>query len=382
MSKHIAFLCLVLAAAALVLLSQAQQVQPPTQAPPAPGAPTYKKTYYPVPSHVRKRTSVLAAQTGYEWTFSVGCSMIPSEVDRIVTAFFLAAEYSQTLSTFTTASDAAAIPCYVVTVIQNVARTFVKLQCTTPTAVNVSKLDAFLRTGTILPLECRDRITVARNEAIRVKQDEPTSIVTQSTPGYDRWHLDRTDQRGLPFSHAYTYAYTGVGVEVNIVDTGIWYAHDEFGGRASSGGNFAFDNSPDVDGNGHGSHCAGICCGATNGPARGATIKSRRVLNDDGYGSFDSVMDALMLIEDEFVNSPSMKVVSMSLSGPVYTPVNELVNILALVHGIPVVVAAGNAGGNTNSYSPGSASGSIPVAASDTGDSMPIWSNRYDPCYS
>jgi hypothetical protein len=87
-------------------------------------------------------------------------------------------------------------------------------------------------------------------------------------------------------------------------------------------------------------------------------------------------MDALMLIEDEFVNDPHMAIVSMSLSGPIYTPVNEMVNVLAFDHGIPVLVAAGNSGDNTNNYSPGSASGAIAVAASDSGDMMPAWSNR------
>jgi hypothetical protein len=66
----------------------------------------------------------------------------------------------------------------------------------------------------------------------------------------------------------------------------------------------------------------------------------------------------------------------MSLSGPVYQPVNDLVTILTLTHGIPVYVAAGNSGDNTNNYSPGSAVGAIAVAASDTGDMMPLWSNR------
>lgn len=335
-------------------------------------APTYKKTYYPLPAHARKR-AILQTQPGYEWTFTVGCSMIPSEIDRIVTAFFDAAEYSQTLmSASSILADPAAIPCYVSRIIQNIARTYVTLSCTTPTAVNTTRLDTFLRAGTMLPLECRDRITVARNHPIRVKD-----IVTQSTPGSDRWHLDRTDQRGLPLSHAYTYAYDGTGVIVNIVDTGVWFGHTDFGGRASSGGNFVYDDD-DVDGNGHGTHCASICCGSSYGYAKGATIKSRRVLDNDGYGSFGNVQDALMMIEDEFLADPTQRhVISMSLSGPVYTPINEMVNVLALVHGIPVLVAAGNAGSNTNSYSPGSASGSIPVAASDSGDYMPQWSNRY-----
>src|SRR3989475_8329305 len=41
----------------------------------------------------------------------------------------------------------------------------------------------------------------------------------------DPWGLDRIDQRALPLSGTYTYASTGAGVHVYLIDTGIWTSH-------------------------------------------------------------------------------------------------------------------------------------------------------------
>lgn len=323
----------------------------------------YNRTKYPGPPGSPKRSVLEMASAGHQWSVTVGCSLTPGEVDLIVDTFFQAASMAQSV-----ANDPSAFPCYVSKVTGNVARTFITLDCSDGNAMNVTRFDLFLRTHEMIPSECRTKVSIDQIPVLHVS-------TTQATPGSSRWHIDRLDQRGLPLNHAYTYYYDGTNVTVYIVDTGIWCAHNEFTGRCSSIGNFC-DSEPDVDGNSHGSHVAGLCCGATYGPAKGATIKSARVLCNGGYGSFGDVMDALILIEDLFVASPHMAVVSMSLSGPIYSPVNSLVNTLALTHGIPVVVAAGNSGSNTNNYSPGSASGSTPVAASDIGDFMPSWSNR------
>jgi len=44
------------------------------------------------------------------------------------------------------------------------------------------------------------------------------------------WGLDRIDQRSLPLNASYGYNYTGYGVRVYVIDTGIYTGHSEFGG--------------------------------------------------------------------------------------------------------------------------------------------------------
>jgi subtilisin family serine protease len=324
----------------------------------------FNRTKIPGPPQAVKRSLMEITEDGDHWSVFIGCSFAPDEVQTLIDTFYAAASLASSPLT----NNPGALPCYVDKYTGNVARTKFTLACYAGSHMNQSRLVSFLQSHPVVPMECRDRVLVDRIPLIHVK-------TTQATPGTSRWHMDRLDQRGLPLSHSYTYTYTGANTSVYILDTGVWCGHNEFTGRCSSIANF-YDSEPDVDGSGHGTHCAGLCCGATFGPARSALIKSCRCLGNGGFGTFDDVVDCLMLIEDLFVASPHMAIVSMSLSGGVYSPVNNMVNTLAITHGVPVVVAAGNAGGQVMNYSPGSAAGSTVVAASTIGDFMPSWSNR------
>jgi subtilisin family serine protease len=57
-----------------------------------------------------------------------------------------------------------------------------------------------------------------------------TADATQTNPP---WGLDRIDQRNLPLNATYNYNWTGSGVRVYVIDTGIRTTHNQFGGRAS-----------------------------------------------------------------------------------------------------------------------------------------------------
>ena len=64
-----------------------------------------------------------------------------------------------------------------------------------------------------------------------------------------------------------------------ILDSGIRYSHQVFGGRASFGGYDEFGGRGDDD-HGHGTHCAGLAAGRLTGVAWGARVY-RCVLSSD-----------------------------------------------------------------------------------------------------
>ena len=102
-------------------------------------------------------------------------------------------------------------------------------------------------------VEGTDASSTVTSESTPIASIEATQGTTYTT--YNLWNLDRIDQNFLPLDNKYTYTYTGSGVDVYIVDTGIRTAHTEFGGRARCG--YSVWNDGCVDGDGHGTHVAG-----------------------------------------------------------------------------------------------------------------------------
>ena len=113
-----------------------------------------------------------------------------------------------------------------------------------------------------------DAVVEALRRDPRVAYVEPDRQVSPSgtqpmDANGDPWGLDRIDQRALPLDRSYTYASTGAGVHVYIIDTGIWTPHPEFQGRANNVYNNAGGDG--LDCHGHGTAVAGVVGAATYG---------------------------------------------------------------------------------------------------------------------
>ncbi|KAF9041515.1 serine protease [Panaeolus papilionaceus] len=194
------------------------------------------------------------------------------------------------------------------------------------------------------------------------------------------WGLQRISQRAKlsgtsTTALTYTYNYdssAGSGVDIYIVDTGIYTAHSDFGGRARWGA--SFNGLGNADGNGHGTHCAGISAGTRYGVAKAASLIAVKVLSDSGSGSTSGIVSALDWVLSQARASGRPSVVSMSLGGGATTALDNAVASLT-AGGVHVVVAAGNDNTNAANTSPARAPSAITVGASTIGDARSSFSN-------
>jgi subtilisin family serine protease len=142
-------------------------------------------------------------------------------------------------------------------------------------------------------------------------------------------------------------AYTGSGVGVAIVDTGIDFQHGDLAVAAACFTAYATCQ----DDHGHGTHVSGIVAAANNGidvvgVAPGATLYAVKVLDRRGRGLDSAIMAGLDWIADNAaLVSPAIRVVNMSLGrqGTLGDNPSLRTVVQALISkGITVVVAAGN----------------------------------------
>jgi cerevisin len=196
------------------------------------------------------------------------------------------------------------------------------------------------------------------------------------------WGLSRVSHANMPKGLGkYTYPKSaGKGVNAYIIDTGINIEHEDFEGRAKWGSTIPlFDE--DIDGNGHGTHCAGTIGGKTYGIAKKANLFAVKVLRTSGFGTNSDVIKGVEWVIKAHKKTEKdgiQSVANMSLGGGRSLTLEKIVN-KAVAAGIHFAVAAGNDNEDACNYSPAAASSPITVGASTNKDTMAFFSN-HGPC--
>ena len=205
-----------------------------------------------------------------------------------------------------------------------------------------------------------------------VEQNQRVSLLGTQTGA--TWGLDRIDQRNRPLNGSYTYPRDAANVTAYIIDTGIRFAHTDFGGRATSGYD-AVDGGSADDCNGHGTHVAGTVGGTRYGVAKAVRLVGVRVLNCSGSGTNAGVIAGVNWVTQ---NARKPAVANMSLGGGASTALDNAVSA-SINSGVTYALAAGNSNANACSSSPARVANAITVGATTSSDARSSFSN-YGTC--
>ncbi len=173
----------------------------------------------------------------------------------------------------------------------------------------------------------------------------------------------------------YTNTWTGTGIGVAILDTGL-YPHIDFGERIRGFQDFLGHRPYPYDDSGHGTHVAGILAGdgtasdrRYQGVAPGCHLVAAKVLDRRGNGRLQDVLRALQWISFN-QNLYGIRIINISV-GAAAKDSKAAARLIKAVEqawdqGFVVVTAAGNMGPAYGSVTaPGSSKKVITVGASD-----------------
>jgi subtilisin len=172
----------------------------------------------------------------------------------------------------------------------------------------------------------------------------------------------------------------GRGIKVAVLDTGVDADHPDLKPNIQGTVSFVPDESP-MDGNGHGTHCAGTIGAALNGQgvvgvAPEVSMYGVKVLSNAGSGQFSWIIAGI-----NWAITNKMQIISMSLGASQAPVALEAICNAAFNAGVLIIAAAGNdgppkAGRPTSVGFPGRYKNVIAVSAIDASNTIASFSSR------
>ncbi|MFZ5824219.1 MAG: S8 family peptidase [Bacillota bacterium] len=196
---------------------------------------------------------------------------------------------------------------------------------------------------------------LAKNPGVRAVL---SSSPTVSTATVDETRLKSAYPYAVRAEEAWRAGYTGSGVTIAIVDSGVHTAdgtNSDFGGRISHSVSFHKNAAFTTDRFGHGTHVAAIAAGngqtgdgAYTGIAPGANLINVKFSDDEGRASEEDLINALQWVYDHR-EAYNIRIVNISSTVSTQQSYLESATSAAVEQlwaaGLVVVVSAGNRGG-------------------------------------
>ncbi|MFE4036122.1 S8 family peptidase [Priestia sp. YIM B13489] len=213
------------------------------------------------------------------------------------------------------------------------------------------------------------------NKLDEVEYVEPNYIFKASYTPNDSFYPFQYGPQKVQAPSAWDVTKSNSSIRIAIVDTGVQLNHPDLTSKLLPGYNFVDGNTNPSDGNGHGTHVAGIAAAATNnvsgiaGMAPLASILPLRALDNTGNGTLTNIANAIIYAADQ-----GAQVINLSLGGSQGSLTLENAINYAWDKGSVILAAAGNEGANTLTY-PAYYENAIAVASTDSNDQKSSFSN-------
>ncbi|KAG1045790.1 hypothetical protein G6F46_012622 [Rhizopus delemar] len=214
------------------------------------------------------------------------------------------------------------------------------------------------------------RLTEEDEEEERIQRADMDSLKT-SKPA--NWGLARINHRQRGNFDGYIFdSVGGMGIDVYVLDTGVYVDHLDFDNRALHSINL-IQHEDQSDMGGHGTHVAAKIAGTEYGVSKAANIRSVKILNKLGDGSTSTLLKGIEHVIQ--VATPGKSLINLSLSGPHSRLIDDAIDTLVLKYNIPVFAAAGNAGTDACFFTPSSNPNVFSVGAIDIQDRVTRYSD-------